>query len=138
MADQDTLLFTDRAGLAQGGVLLYLASGALAEPGTPPAILRVPRAEALAAGEAELQLLEGQRYEYECSDPAWRLALKGLEAQGVVRPSRLAGRQHSGLLVPGLATGLVQLVLEDAAGQALAWPGWRCARASSTTRPTTG
>ena len=123
MAEASTLVFRDRTGVAVAELdLLVAASGdAPAAEGQPPAILAVPPAQARADGEAELQILEGLRYEYQCSDPGLRLGLHANDTAGVVCPSRLAGRQHSGALVPGLATGLLQLALVDGTGSAVAW-----------------
>lgn len=122
MADADTLVFHDRAGRAVAQIdLLAPAGNEGMGAGQPAAIVRVPAAQAQADGEAELQILEGLRYEYQCSDDTLRLALHGNDTVGVVVPSRLAGRQHSGALVPGLATGLLRLALLDKAGEAVAW-----------------
>ena len=123
MADAGTLVFRDRAGNAVATLdLLVAASGdASAAAGQPPALLEVPTAQAQAEGEAALQILEGLRYEYQCSHPGLRLGLHANDTAGVVCPSRLPGRQHSGALAPGLATGLLQLALLTDAGQPLAW-----------------
>ena len=77
------------------------------------AIELVPAAQALDAGEAAVQLLEGVRYEYELSVPGTQLALAQhyYAAQGVVLPSSLAGRMHCGALNPGLLTGQLPLVV---------------------------
>ncbi len=127
MADAGVLVFHDRAHRPVAQVeLLAATAGDRADEGAaadslPPPILLVPPAQALADGEAALQILEGLCYEYQCSDDALQLSLHGNDTAGVVCPSRLAGRQHSGALVPGLATGLLQLALVDASGQAVAW-----------------
>jgi hypothetical protein len=78
------------------------------------AIELVPPAQALDAGEATVQLLEGVRYEYELSAPGYQLALAQhyYAAQGVVLPSSLAGRTHCGVLNPGLFTGQLPLVVQ--------------------------
>ena len=78
------------------------------------AIELVPLAQALDAGEAAVQLLEGVRYEYELSGPGYQLALGQhyYAAQGVVLPSSLAGRKHCGVLNPGLLTGQLPLVVQ--------------------------
>jgi hypothetical protein len=130
-ADAGTLVFRDRGGQVVGHVVVLLATapsgnmatGHMASAALATPILQIAPAQARADGEAELQILEGLRYEYECNDAAWRLALRGNDSEGVVCPSRLASRKHSGTLVPGLATGLMQLVLEDAAGQPQGWAG---------------
>lgn len=121
MADSGVLVFRDRAGLEQGRVTFYAAGADGMGDAAVEAVLQLDAASAQAEGEAALQLLEGLRYEYECSAPAWQLALQASDAGGIVRPSRLAGRKHSGMLVPGLATGLMPLVLEDASSNAVAW-----------------
>ncbi len=78
------------------------------------AIELVPPAQALDAGEAAVQLLEGVRYEYELAVPGYQLALAQhyYPAQGVVLPSSLAGRGHCGMLNPGLFTGQLPLVVQ--------------------------
>ena len=77
------------------------------------AIELVPAAQALDAGEATVQLLEGVRYEYELSVPGYQLALAQhyYAAQGVVLPSSLEKRMHCGVLNPGLFTGQLPLVV---------------------------
>lgn len=122
MADRGSLWFRDQAGQAVACLqLLAASSGEAEDESAVNPVLEVPPEQARDEGEAQLQLLEGLRYEYELSSPGHRLALRGNDAAGVVRASRLQGRQHSGMLVPGLATGLMPLVVEDEAGQALAW-----------------
>lgn len=78
------------------------------------AIECVPPAQALDAGEAAVQLLEGVRYEYELSNPAYQLALarQYSDSQGVVLPSSLKGRMHCGVLNPGLLTGQLPLAVQ--------------------------
>ena len=80
----------------------------------------VPRAQALADGEAEVQLLEGVRYEYSVTETETplRLALSQhySDKQGIVIPSRIKGRTHCGVLNPGLATGQLPLVVVDDSG----------------------
>ena len=82
-------------------------------------LLTVTRAAAMADGEAEVQLLEGVRYEYELSNAELRLALEHdyVAAQNIVLPSRIAGRAHCGVLNPGLATGLLPLVVLNTVGR---------------------
>ena len=74
----------------------------------------VPPAQALDAGEAAVQLLEGVRYEYELSNPAYQLALaqQYSDSQGVVLPSSLKGRMHCGVVNPGLFTGQLPLAVQ--------------------------
>lgn len=76
-------------------------------------------AQARAQGEAEVQLLEGARYEYELtSQPSWRLAPANWGAStDAVLQSKLPSRQHCGVLNPGLATGTLNLTVQDATGQ---------------------
>ena len=75
-------------------------------------------AEARAQGEAEMQLLEGARYEYELPDPTWQLQPTSWGAStDLVLQSKLPSRQHCGVLNPGLATGTLNLTVQDASGQ---------------------
>lgn len=78
-------------------------------------------AQARAQGEAEVQLLEGARYEYELTtQPSWRLAPANWGAStDVVLQSKLPSRQHCGVLNPGLATGTLNLTVQDATGQSV-------------------
>ncbi len=78
------------------------------------AIEVVPPAQALDAGEAAVQLLEGVRYEYELSAPRYQLALgqQYSNSQDVVLPSSLKDRTHAGMLNPGLLTGQLPLVVQ--------------------------
>ena len=64
-----------------------------------------------------MQLVEGQRYEYEFNGyPGLRV-----RSSDVVKPSSLADLQErSGLIEPGNNTGLLRLVLEDANGTDIA------------------
>jgi predicted component of viral defense system (DUF524 family) len=72
-------------------------------------------AEARAQGEAELQLLEGARYEYELPNESWQLLPTSWGAStDVVLQSKLPSRQHCGVLNPGLATGTLNLTVQDA------------------------
>ncbi len=82
------------------------------------ALVQLPAAQADAQGEAELQVLEGARYEYELSDKAWQLMPSSWGAStDVVLQSKLPSRQHCGVLNPGLATGTLNLTVQDAQGQ---------------------
>ena len=82
------------------------------------ALVELPAAEAAALGEAELQVLEGARYEYALSNAAWKLSPASWGAStDVVLQSKLPSRQHCGVLNPGLATGTLNLTVQDAAGQ---------------------
>lgn len=93
--------------------------------GASKPLLTVTHAQALADGEAEMQLLEGVRYEYELSNAELRLALDRdyVAAQGIVLQSGIAGRDHCGVLNPGLATGLLPLVALNTAGKVVARGG---------------
>jgi predicted component of viral defense system (DUF524 family) len=69
------------------------------------------------AGEAEVQLLEGMRYEYELTNGFFlELARHYSDSQNIVQQSNLDWREHSGVLNPGLATGRLPLVVVDADG----------------------
>jgi len=82
------------------------------------ALMELSAAEAAALGEAEVQVLEGARYEYELPDKAWQLLPTSWGAStDVVLQSKLPSRQHCGVLNPGLATGTLNLTVQDAAGQ---------------------
>lgn len=84
------------------------------------ALVELPAAEAAALGEAELQVLEGARYEYALSNAAWKLSPASWGAStDVVLQSKLPSRQHCGVLNPGLATGTLNLTVQDAAEQLL-------------------
>jgi predicted component of viral defense system (DUF524 family) len=85
-------------------------------------LLIVPAAQALELGEGQVQLLEGVRYEYALDKPIYRLDLAQhyTDTQGIVLPSKAKGRPHCGVLNPGLATGRLPLVLQDATGAVLA------------------
>ncbi len=116
MADHGSLLFTAPGGAEVARMAIYVQGSAQAWPGGAAALAVVPSAQALADGEAPLQLMEGMRYEYEIDDRRLELALAHSDAQGVVTRSRLDARKHSGVLNPGLATGQLLLVVRDAAG----------------------
>jgi predicted component of viral defense system (DUF524 family) len=82
------------------------------------ALVQLPAAQAAAQGEAELQVLEGARYEYELSKETWQLLATSWGAStDVVLQSKLPSRQHCGVLNPGLATGTLNLTVQDADGQ---------------------
>jgi predicted component of viral defense system (DUF524 family) len=83
------------------------------------ALVQLPAAEAAELGEAELQVLEGARYEYELPE-GWQLLPTSWGAStDVVLQSKLPSRQHCGVLNPGLATGTLNLTVQGAAGQPL-------------------
>jgi predicted component of viral defense system (DUF524 family) len=86
---------------------------------SPDALLVLSASEAAALGEAEVQVLEGARYEYEFTDDkSWRLSPTNWGAStDVVLQSKLPSRQHCGVLNPGLATGTLNLTVQDATGQ---------------------
>lgn len=83
-----------------------------------PLLLELSLEQAKADGEAELQLLEGIRYEYELSNTKLSLALDQdfYNKQNIVVQSRRSGQTHCGVLNPGLATGRLPLVVKDAEG----------------------
>lgn len=86
---------------------------------SPDALVVLSASEAAALGEAEVQVLEGARYEYELTDEkSWRLSPTSWGAStDVVLQSRLPLRQHCGVLNPGLATGTLNLTVQDVSGQ---------------------
>ena len=112
MATTATLIFLAADGGEVCTLKLY-APARWQDANDLPAIEQIPGAQALDAGEAAVQLLEGVRYEYELSNPAYRLmpAQHYHAVQGVVIPSSLAERMHCGVLNPGLATGQLPLVV---------------------------
>ncbi len=82
------------------------------------ALVQLPAAQAAAQGEAELQVLEGARYEYELTQKTWQLLPTSWGAStDVVLQSKLPARQHCGVLNPGLATGTLNLTVQDSNGQ---------------------
>lgn len=83
-----------------------------------PLLLELSPEQAKADGEAELQLLEGIRYEYELSNTKLSLALDQdfYNKQNIVVQSRRSGQTHCGVLNPGLATGRLPLVVKNAVG----------------------
>ncbi|MBC7720332.1 MAG: DUF2357 domain-containing protein [Chitinophagaceae bacterium] len=121
MANTEIVNFLAADGSAVCTLKLY-APGNWQDVTGLQAIELVPAAQALDAGEAAVQLLEGVRYEYELSVPGYQLALAQhyYAAQGVVLPSSLAGRKHCGVLNPGLFTGQLPLVVQ-ADGVVLGW-----------------
>ena len=76
------------------------------------AIQRLTSAEASEYGEEPLQLLEGLRYEYELSDPRYRLTEES--GGGVVQQSSNPHLAHCGTLVTGLNTGKLVVLARDA------------------------
>lgn len=101
---------------------IYVQGNWEQQPSGIEPLLTVAAALAQADGEGQVQLLEGVRYEFELSKPEYRLALAQhySDKQGIVLPSRATGRQHCGVLNPGLATGRLPMVLTDASGEVLA------------------
>jgi predicted component of viral defense system (DUF524 family) len=101
---------------------IYVQGNGEPQPSGIEPLLTVAAAQAQADGEGQVQLLEGVRYEFELSESEYRLALAQhyTDMQGIVLPSRAKGRQHCGVLNPGLATGRLPVVLTDANGAVLA------------------
>jgi predicted component of viral defense system (DUF524 family) len=82
------------------------------------ALVELTASEAAAQGEAQVQVLEGARYEYAISNPAWQLLPASWGASNdVVLASKFSNRHHCGVLNPGLATGTLNLTVQDANGQ---------------------
>jgi hypothetical protein len=79
------------------------------------ALTQISIGEANSLGEAEIQVLEGVRYEYALPKNTWRLASTQSWGAGadLVIPSKLQSRQHCGILNPGLATGTLKLSVLD-------------------------
>ncbi len=122
MADSATLNFLAADGTLLCGLTVYVqGNGQLQTAGADP-LVTVAAAQAQADGEGQVQLLEGVRYEFELSEPAFRLTLAQhyTDTQGIVLQSKVAGRQHCGVLNPALATGRLPLVVKDANGAELA------------------
>lgn len=77
-------------------------------------LLQLTKPEADELGEAEVQVLEGVRYEYELSNPTWKLSAASWGAgTDVVIESKFPSRRHCGVLNPGLATGTLSLKVLD-------------------------
>lgn len=110
MADEAKLDFLDAAGQQVCQMSLF-AQGSLALPLGQTPLKIVDAAIARDAGEAQVQLLEGLRYEYALSD-GWELGLahQYTDTQGIVLQSKIANRGHCGVLNPGLATGQLPLL----------------------------
>ena len=121
MADTATLGFSVGADLLCT-LTIYVQGNWEPQPSDIEPLLTVAAAQAKADGEGQVQLLEGVRYEFELSEPEYRLALAQhyTDKQGIVLPSRAKGRQHGGVLNPGLATGRLPMVVTDANGAVLA------------------
>lgn len=122
MADTATLDFLATDGSLLCTLTVYVQGDWQSPVPELEPLLTVPAAQARADSEGQVQLLEGVRYEYELSKPAFELALAQhyTDKQGLVVPSKIKGRGHCGVLNPGLATGRLQLVLKNTNGTALA------------------
>jgi len=122
MADTATLHFLTADNSLLCALSIYVQGNRPQQPADIDPLLTLASAQAHADGEGQVQLLEGVRYEFELSEPAYRLALAQhyTDTQGIVLQSRVAGRGHCGVLNPGLATGRLPLVVTDAAGAELA------------------
>ena len=112
MAEFAKVTFTDSCGEAIGVLSLYPQTGSDAE------ISFISEVEARDSGEAQVQLLEGGRYEYELvftneSDAHNKIGLfvEFGEAGSLLAPSKSPTRQHTGILSPGLNTGRLPLCL---------------------------
>ena len=122
MADTAALDFVRPDGSVLCSLTVYVQGRWTVQPSGLEPLITVPAAQAFADGEAPTQLLEGGRYEYELSSDIYTLGLAQhyTDTQGVILPSRVAGRAHCGVLSPGLATGQLPLVVRDASGAVLA------------------
>lgn len=120
MADEAKLNFLDGDWQPVCQMALF-AQGGFALPSGLSALELVDAATARDAGEAEVQLLEGLRYEYALSE-GWELGLahQYSDAQGIVLQSKLATRGHCGVLNPGLATGQLPLVAHKVGSEVFA------------------
>jgi predicted component of viral defense system (DUF524 family) len=117
MTDRATLVFVASDG-SEICTLTLIAQGRLDLPIDLYPIETIATAIAQDAGEAEVQLLEGIRYEYELSDGfSLGLAQHYSSTQNIVVASKLAERGHCGVLNPGLATGQLPLIVLDANGE---------------------
>ncbi len=121
MADSATLAFLDAAGQPVCRLALF-AQGNFALPLGLTPLETVDAATARDAGEAEVQLLEGLRYEYALNE-GWELGLahQYSDAPGIVLQSKLDGRGHCGVLNPGLATGQLPLVARKPSSDSVAF-----------------
>jgi predicted component of viral defense system (DUF524 family) len=105
-----SLVFTDRAGVPVGKVVIY-------SPSADNALIVINEQEALEYGEQEVQLLEGKTYEYEIveifSDQhAGAYLATSISEGGVIKHSPVRGRSFdSGRIEPNLYTGLIDLIL---------------------------
>lgn len=122
MADTASLDFLAANGSRLCTLTVYVQGHWQQQPTGIEPLLTVSLAQAQAAGEGQVQLLEGVRYEFELSGPTLRLGLAQhyTDTQGIVLQSKVSGRQHCGVLNPGLATGRLPLVVTDAHGAVLA------------------
>jgi predicted component of viral defense system (DUF524 family) len=82
------------------------------------ALLLLDPREGRERGEEPIQLVEGATYEYELSNTVPGLRIRASRA--VSRALIQGGVKERGTISPGLHTGLLPLVLEDAAGNAVA------------------
>ena len=112
MAEFAEVSFSDTGGNAVGVLRLYPQTGSDAE------ISFISEVEARDSGEAQVQLLEGGRYEYELvflnpsdSHKAIGLFVEFGEAGRMLAPSKSPTRRHTGILSPRLNTGRLPLCL---------------------------
>lgn len=82
------------------------------------ALLLLDAREGRERGEEPIQLVEGATYEYELSQAAPGLRIR--TSRAVSRALIQRGARERGTINPGLHTGLLPLVLEDAAGNTVA------------------
>lgn len=112
MAEFAEVLFSDSCGTTFGVLRLYPQTGSDAE------ISFISEIEARDSGEAQVQLLEGGRYEYELvfsnkadSHRGIDLFVEFGEPGRMLAPSKSPTRQHTGILSLGLNTGRLPLCL---------------------------
>jgi predicted component of viral defense system (DUF524 family) len=118
MAEQAAVIFKNIDDGEECTLTVYLQNTSKTQSNGIQALETIPIEQALAAGEAMVQLLEGVRYEYQLSTSSLRLELDRnyTSTQNIVLQSRIQGREHCGVLNPGLATGSLPLTLVDSSG----------------------
>lgn len=114
MADYAEVLFSDNTGENFGFLRLYSQSGSDAE------ISIISEVEAQASGEAQVQLLEGGRYEYELifskdfkTHDKIDIYFEFGNSKCTLISSKSPTRQHTGILSVGLNTGRLPLCLRS-------------------------
>ena len=109
--DSESLEFIDDRGTSVARLVLY------APAGKADSLFRLSEAEARDAGEEQVQIAEGLRYEYAFDgNGAENLRLEEAFGKGMVEPSNNPKLLHCGSIATGLNTGRLGLMARDAAG----------------------